>query len=89
MDGARTGLSEIVPLGDEQRERVRARLRAGHGACPACGSEDLGIGDALFLGFAFLSEPADAYMVGLTCPNPSCPVTYTGIRLRASEFLDQ
>ncbi|WP_182906393.1 hypothetical protein [Microbispora sp. H13382] len=80
---------EVMPLGGSQRERVRARLRSEHTVCRACGGVDLVIGDALFLGFVFHSEPTDAYMIGLTCANPSCPARYTGIRLRAREFLDR
>ena len=40
------------------------------------------MGDALFLGFLFLSEERDEYMVALTCTNPDCRTPMTGIRLR-------
>jgi len=41
--------------------------------CPNYGGKDFDVGDALFLGFLFHSEDSDAYVVGLTCLNPSCP----------------
>lgn len=70
-------------------EKRRVLERAGElgFTCGGCGSGDFEVGEALYLGFLFLSEDHDAYMVALACENPGCESPRTGIRLRAAEFL--
>lgn len=64
------------------------QLAAKGGHCEACGATDFAVGDALYLGYVFLNEDADAYMVALTCRNPDCPKPRTAIRLPANDFLN-
>ncbi|MBP0457131.1 hypothetical protein [Streptomyces montanisoli] len=79
---------EITPLSEEQRRRAHSVLRRHGAACPGCGnSRRLAIGDALHLGFLFLDEAPDAYMLAVTCPRRSCPARRSGIVLRGGEFL--
>lgn len=54
--------------------------------CPGCGHADFVVGSALPLGFLFLSEGADSFMIALTCRTPGCPRPRTGIRLDGVEF---
>lgn len=81
---ARPELIRLVPV---DRDRVMAQVAAKGGHCEACGATDFEIGHALYLGFLFLDEDDDAYMVALTCRNPKCPQPHTGIRLREKDFL--
>lgn len=83
---AGTGCPECVPLGVDERDRVRDEISRRHLKCPACGHTDFRVGSALPLGFLFLSEDADAYMVALTCTTPGCPRPRTGIRLDGNTF---
>jgi hypothetical protein len=78
---------ELIQLDDAAGKRVREQIEAKGGHCEGCGGTDFGVGDALYLGFLFLDEDQDAYMVALTCRNPDCPVPRTGIRLRDRDFL--
>lgn len=78
---------ELISLETVARHRVLEQVTAKGGHCEACGATDFAVGDALYLGFLFLNEEADAYMVALTCRNPSCPKPRTAIRLRDNEFL--
>jgi hypothetical protein len=75
---------ETVALSGPQKERVLAQVRRQTGGCIGCGNPGLRVGDALHLGFLFLSEPADAWMVGLTCTDPACPTPHSGIKVHAS-----
>ena len=77
---------ELVSLVPVDRDRVKALIAARGGHCEICGATDFDIGHALYLGYLFLDEDLDAYMVALTCRNPDCG-RHTGIRLRESEFL--
>lgn len=86
MDGGDTR-PDITVLGERQRERVRAGLRRSRLRCPSCGTRKLDVGNALFLGFLFRSEDQDAYVVAVTCKNPTCPAPRSGIRLRGSDLL--
>jgi hypothetical protein len=79
---------EITVLTVEHKDRVLQQVCRRRGTCRHCGGEEFRVGDALYLGFLFLSENQDAYMAALTCTNSACPTPHTGIRLRASEFLD-
>ncbi len=54
--------------------------------CGSCGSDGFEVGDALYLGFLFLSEDSGNYMVALTCKNPDCEAPRTGIKLHESDF---
>src|SRR5699024_5496720 len=74
-------------LSPKQRDRVRSRLVKRRNACGSCGNTEFEIGKALYLGFLWLSEHTDAYMIALTCTNPECAAPRTGIRLREGDFL--
>lgn len=80
-------LGDNTLLDERQRRAVRERVEETGFACVNCGSRGFEVGDALYLGFLFLSEERDAYMVALTCANPRCGTPRTGIRLRGAEFL--
>ena len=78
---------ELVSLEPADRDRVLVQVAAKGGHCEACGATDFEVGHALYLGFLFLDEDDDAYMVALTCRNPKCTQPRTGIRLRGKDFL--
>ncbi|SON61841.1 hypothetical protein MSIMFI_03360 [Mycobacterium simulans] len=79
--------SELIGLDAAARNRVLRQVAAKDGHCGCCGAMDFDVGDALYLGFLFLDEDADAYLVALTCRNPACTAPRTGIKLRGEEFL--
>ncbi|MGH3522919.1 MAG: hypothetical protein ACRDUT_08280 [Mycobacterium sp.] len=72
---------ELVSLEPAEREQVVEQVVAKGGHCEGCGGKDFDVGDVLYLGFLFLDEDDDAYMVALTCRNPECPKPRTGIVL--------
>jgi len=83
-----------VGLTEERRELTESQKRTvlerveQHGfACGYCGSGDFEVGEALYVGYLFLSEDHDNYVVALTCTNPDCRTPRTGIKLRGAEFL--
>jgi hypothetical protein len=78
---------ELIDLTPADRDRVAALVAAKGGHCEGCGATEFDIGHALYLGYLFLDEDDDAYMVALTCRNPDCPQPHTGIRLREEDFL--
>lgn len=78
---------ELISLDEVARHRVLEQIAAKGGHCEACGATDFAIGGALHLGYLFLNEEADAYMVALTCRNPDCPRPRSAIKLRDTEFL--
>jgi hypothetical protein len=78
---------ELISLDATCRERVLQQIAAKGGHCGHCGATDFDVGDVLYLGFLFLDEDLDAYMVALTCRNPECASPRTGIVLRDKEFL--
>ncbi|MGV0749437.1 hypothetical protein [Mycolicibacter minnesotensis] len=78
---------ELIDLGQIARGRVSELVTVRGGYCATCGGTDFAVGQALYLGFLFLDEDDDAYLVALTCRNPSCPQPRTAIRLRHKEFL--
>jgi hypothetical protein len=78
---------ELVSLNQAERECVLKQVAAKGGHCEACGATEFDVGDALYLGFLFLDEETDAYMVALTCRNADCPKPRTGIKLREKDFL--
>ena len=78
---------EITCLTEEQRDRVRTELHRRRATCTACGHRDFTVGDAMYLGFLFVNEDLDAYIVALACTNRDCPDPRTGIRLSESQFL--
>ncbi len=80
-------LEENKPLDESEKRRVMEKAGERSFACGSCGSEDFVVGDALYLGFLFLSEDSGNYMVALTCKNPDCGAPRTGIKLHESEFL--
>lgn len=87
VDTTDTIRPELTVLHGAQKDRVLQRVRRTRPRCCACGEEYFVVGDALFLGFLFLDEEQDAYMVALTCTNPACPVPHSGITLHGSAFL--
>lgn len=78
---------ELIDLNSAARQRVQENISAKGGHCEQCGGTDFDVGHALYLGFLFLNEDDDAYMVALTCRNPDCPKQRTGIVLHENEFL--
>ncbi|CAJ1507901.1 hypothetical protein [[Mycobacterium] holstebronense] len=78
---------ELIDLSQVASRRVSDLVTVRGGYCAACGGTDFTVGQALYLGFLFLDEDDDAYLVALTCRNPSCPQPRTAIRLRYKEFL--
>lgn len=78
---------ELIDLSRAASDRVSELVKVRGGYCATCGGTDFTVGLALYLGFLFLDEDDDAYLVALTCGNPSCPQPRTGIRLRYKEFL--
>ncbi len=74
-------------LTEEQKRRVLRKTEEKGAVCGDCGSRDFEVGEALYLGFLFLSERQDAYMVALTCKEPGCESPRTGIRLHELDFL--
>jgi hypothetical protein len=78
---------ELITLDTASRERVREQIAATGGYCECCGAKDFDVGRALYLGFLFLDEDLDAYMVALTCRNPDCAKPRTGIVLPEKDFL--
>jgi hypothetical protein len=82
-------LGDSTPLDDTQKRRVLERVKERDFICPSCGSNDFEVGNSLYLGFLFLSENHDDYMVALTCKNPDCGAPRTGIRLHEAEFLKE
>ena len=79
---------ELINLIPADRDRVLEHLAAKGGHCEGCGAIDFTVGHALYLGFLFLDEDDDAYLVALTCRNPKC-AQRTAIRLREKDFLSR
>lgn len=86
-DGETIVRPELIALDSASRERVSEQVAAKGGYCECCGAKDFEVGDALFLGFLFLDEDSDAYMIALTCRNPDCTKPRTGIVLPEKDFL--
>jgi hypothetical protein len=80
-------IEENKELTEEQRRRVLLKVEENGVVCGSCGSVDFEVGEALYLGFLFLSEDRDAYMVALTCKDAGCESPRTGIRLHQLDFL--
>jgi hypothetical protein len=78
---------ELISLEAAARQRVLEQVAAKGGHCESCGATDFEVGHALYLGFLFLDEDDDAYMVALTCSNPDCAKPRTGIVLGDNDFL--
>ncbi|OMC48193.1 hypothetical protein A5745_09730 [Mycobacterium sp. IS-2888] len=80
---------ELFALDRDSRERVLEQVAAKGGYCESCGEKKFDVGHALYLGFLFLDEDSDAYMVALTCRNPECAQPRTGIVLPEKGFLSE
>jgi hypothetical protein len=80
---------ELFALDPASRERVLELVAAKGGYCEFCGEKNFDVGHALYLGFLFLDEDYDAYMVALTCQNPDCVKPRTGIVLPEKDFLSE
>jgi hypothetical protein len=78
---------ELIELNSAAQHRVLENVSAKGGHCEQCGGTDFAVGHALYLGFLFLNEDDDAYMVALTCRNPDCLKPRTGIVLPQNDFL--
>lgn len=78
---------ELIVLDPASRQRVLEQVAATHGQCECCGENDFDVGHALFLGFLFLDEDHDSYLVALTCRTPGCAKPRTGIILPKKDFL--
>lgn len=78
---------ELIGLEPIARERVLDNVAVKGGYCASCGKTEFEVGYALYLGFLFLDEDQDAYMVALTCRNANCPHPRTGIILPKNAFL--
>lgn len=78
---------ELINLRSVERERVLELVAVRGGHCLGCGANDFTVGHALYLGFLFLDEADDAFMVALTCRNADCRAPRTGIVIAANEFL--
>lgn len=78
---------ELIALDPASRQRVLQQVAAKGGYCECCGKKGFDVGHALFLGFLFLDEKSDAYMVALTCRNPECAKPRSGIVLPEKDFL--
>ncbi|OMC55694.1 hypothetical protein A5747_12035 [Mycobacterium sp. IS-836] len=80
---------ELFDLDPASRERVLEQVAAKGGYCESCGEKNFDVGHAFYLGFLFLDEDSDAYMVALTCQNPDCAKPRTGIVLPEKDFLSE
>jgi hypothetical protein len=79
---------ELISLVPVERDHVVEQMAAKGGHCENCNGTDFEVGHALYLGFLFLDEDIDAYLVALTCRNPECG-RHTAIRLREKDFLSR
>jgi hypothetical protein len=79
--------TELIDLNDSARQRVQDQLAAQAKHCDGCAGTAFDIGDALYLGFLFLDEDEDAYMVALTCRTRDCTRPRTGMVLHGNDFL--
>jgi hypothetical protein len=80
-------IPENTQLTEAQKRRVLEKVGERNFACDSCGSGDVAVGEALEMGFLFLDERHETYMVALTCENPDCKSPRTGIRLHRYDFL--
>ncbi len=78
---------ELIDLNSAARQRVLENVSVKGGHCGQCGATDFEVGRAMYLGYLFLNEDDDAYMVALSCRNPDCPMPRTAIVLRRDDFL--
>lgn len=77
---------ELTTLTSTQKELARRQLRRRRYRCEGCGGNRFIIGDALYLGFLFLRERTDSYLVALTCDQPGCAVPHSGLRCTAVQL---
>ena len=80
---------EIEDLNANQKRSVLKRVEERGFTCGSCGSTDFQVGEALYLGFLFLDEDNDSYMVALTCKELDCGAPRMGIRLHEADFLKE
>lgn len=80
---------ENKELDENQKQRVLEKVRERPLACGSCSSNHFEVGEALYLGFLFLDEDNDMYIIALTCERPDCDAPRTGIKLREAEFLKE
>ena len=77
---------ELISLDTVAHHRVLEQIAVKGGHCEACGATDFAVGDALYLGFLFLTRCRRVHGA-LTCRNPDCTKPRTAIRLRDTDFL--
>ena len=82
-------IDENRKLNEDERRMVLEKVRRSDLRCGSCGSDDFEVGEALYMGFLFLDEDLDMYMVALTCRAPDCDNPRTGIKLHGAEFLEE
>jgi preprotein translocase subunit SecA len=80
---------DLFELTQQEKDRVRTQLRRRRSRCGACGGSEFEIGYGFYLGFLFVGEALENYMVGLTCQNPDCLAPYTGTTVRESQVLSE
>ena len=80
-------VEERKELTESQQQRVLEKVEERGFVYGSCGSGAFDVGKALYVGFLFLSEDHDNYVVALTCTNTDCRTPRTGIKLRGAEFL--
>ncbi len=78
---------ELVVLNRAECDCVLEHVAVKGGHCEGCGGTDFEVGHALYLGYLFLDEDDDAYMVALRCRNRDCPSPRTAIKLAENDFL--
>lgn len=77
---------ELVGLDPAERQRVLTYIESRGGFCKSCAGNEFDVGAALYLGFLFLDEDSDAFMVALSCRNPGCRQRHTGVVLHENDF---
>ncbi len=82
-------INEIRKLDEGERRRVLEKVRRMDLRCGSCGLGGFEVGGSLYLGFLFLDEDTDMYIVALTCKEPDCANPRTGIKLHGAEFLEE
>ena len=78
---------ELFDLDGAGCRRVYDQIGAQEVCCEGCGGADFAVGAVLYLGYLFLDEDTDAYLVALTCRGRDCPRPHSGIVLHRRQLL--
>lgn len=81
-------IDESRKLGEDEKRRALEKVHRRGLRCGSCGVDGFEVGGALYMGFLFLDEDTDMYMVALTCRASDCANPRTGIKLHGAEFLE-